>query len=335
MTDRVNRAGLQVATSLDTLIESAALPGTGVESTRFWQGTAQILKQFMPRNAALLSKRDELQAAIDAWYQSLSAPPSAADEQAKLTELGYLLPGKATQPVTTENVDPEIAEIAGPQLVVPVQNARFALNAANARWGSLYDALYGTDVIPESDGAERTGPYNPVRGQRVIDYARTFLDASAPLQGGSHADAAGYRIENGALQVLLGSGASAPLSRPEQLCGYTGQPDSPDSILLKNNGLHIEIQIDSSDSVGRDDPAHIKDVALEAAITTIQDCEDSVAAVDAEDKTEVYGNWLGLMTGRADRRHLRKRSVRPLRAICVELNPDLGFNAPDGSAGYC
>lgn len=295
--DRIDRSGLQVARSLDELIENEALPGTGIDSNSFWKGVANVLERFMPVNASLLARRDELQAQIDAWYGGLSAPPSASEEQQKLIELGYLLADQPNLPVSTENVDVEIAEIAGPQLVVPVQNARFALNAANARWGSLYDALYGTDVIPEADGAERAGPYNDVRGQRVIDYARTFLDAAAPLQGASHADAAGYSTADGSLQVLLSSGTSATLSHPEQYVGYTGNPDSPSSILLKNNGLHIEIQIDPEHSIGRDDPAHVKDVALEAAITTIQDCEDSVAAVDADDKTEVYANWLGLMRG--------------------------------------
>ncbi len=322
---RVDRAGLQVAQSLDNLIENEALPGTGISSATFWQGAAAILERYMPLNAALLARRDELQAEIDAWYRSLSAPPNADDEQAKLIELGYLLAKQPLAQVTTSNVDPEIATIAGPQLVVPVQNARFALNAANARWGSLYDALYGTDVIPESDGADRAGSYNPIRGQRVIDYARTFLDAAAPLAGASHADAAGYQTTDGRLQVLLNSGSEAELQDAAQYSGYTGDPQNPQSILLNNNGLHIEIQIDPEDSIGRDDPAHVKDVALEAAITTIQDCEDSVAAVDADDKAEVYGNWLGLMRGT-----LSDTFEKGGNSVTRALVADRDFTAPDG-----
>ncbi len=323
--DRIDRSGLQVARSLDELIENAVLPGTGISSAVFWKGAAAVLARFMPVNAKLLARRDELQLQIDAWYGSLSAQPSAAEEEAKLIELGYLLADQPTLAVATTNVDPEIAEIAGPQLVVPVQNARFALNAANARWGSLYDALYGTDVIPEADGAERSGPYNEVRGQRVIDYARTFLDAAAPLQGASHADAAGYAQINGALQVLLSSGATAPLSNPKQYVGYTGNAKEPKSFLLKNNGLHVEIQIDPEHSIGRDDPAHVKDVALESAITTIQDCEDSVAAVDADDKAEVYGNWLGLMRGTLSET-FEKGGTSVTRALVA----DREFSAPAG-----
>ena len=325
--ERVDRAGLQVALPVDELIHSGALPGTGIDAETFWKGAAAIIERFMPRNAALLERRDELQAQIDAWYKTLDHVPTPAEEESKLIELGYLVPDQPAAAVVTENVDPEIAEIAGPQLVVPVQNARFALNAANARWGSLYDALYGTDVIPEADGAERSGPYNPIRGQRVIDYARTFLDSSAPLASASHADAAAYRIVDGQLEVLLSSGSTVALARPDQLRGYTGSADLPDSILLKNNGLHIEIQIDSSDTIGRDDPAHIKDVSLESAITTIQDCEDSVAAVDAEDKAMVYGNWLGLMQGT-----LKETFDKGGKQMTRALLPDRQFTNPTGAA---
>ena len=297
MTDRIERARLQVARVLDELVDQQILPGTGLDSDTLWQGLRDILARLAPRNRELLDKRQALQDALDDWYRGLPAPPSAAEEQAKLTELGYLHPDPGMVSVDTRNVDAEIAEIAGPQLVVPVMNARFALNATNARWGSLYDALYGTDVIPESDGAERGGPYNSVRGQRVIDYARTFLDAALPLAGASHADAAGYRVNDASLEVLLSSGQVALLVNPQQLIGYTGSADQPDSVLLQNNALHIEIQIDPEHSIGREDPAHVKDVFLESALTTIQDCEDSVAAVDAEDKALVYANWLGLMRG--------------------------------------
>ncbi len=325
MTNRVDRAGLQVAQPIDDLIELQALPGTGIDSEAFWRGLAALFERLMPKNAALLQRRDELQAQIDAWYAGCEATPTPAQEQAKLIELGYLLADQPALAVSTENVDPEIAEIAGPQLVVPVQNARFALNAANARWGSLYDALYGTDVIPESDGAERSGPYNAVRGQRVIDYARTFLDASVPLAKASHADSAGYAVVNGGLEVLLTSGTAVGLARPEQFVGYTGSTRNPSSILLKNNGLHIEIQVDPNDAIGHDDPAHIKDVTLEAAITTIQDCEDSVAAVDADDKAEVYGNWLGLMQGT-----LRETFSKGGRNVTRTLAPDREFIAATG-----
>lgn len=297
MTDRIERSGLRVARVLDELVDQQVLPGTGIDSDTLWRGFANILTRLAPRNRELLDKRETLQAALDDWYRSLPTPPSASEEQAKLTQLGYLHPDPGPVAINTSNVDAEIATIAGPQLVVPVMNARFALNATNARWGSLYDALYGTDVIPESDGAERGGPYNPVRGQRVIDYARTFLDAAVPLAGASHADAAGYRINASSLDVLLSSGQVASLADVTQLVGYTGSAEQPDSVLLKNNSLHIEIQIDANDAIGQGDPAHVKDICLESAVTTIQDCEDSVAAVDAEDKALVYGNWLGLMRG--------------------------------------
>ena len=294
---RIERAGLQVAAVLDRLIDERVLPGTGIDTDAFWRGFADILRAFTPRNRSLLARRDELQAALDAWYRERTAPTSPAEEREQLLALGYLLPDPPSEPISVGAVDPEVSEVAGPQLVVPVMNARFALNAANARWGSLYDALYGTDVIPEADGAHRDGPYNPVRGQRVIDYARTFLDAAVPLAGASHADATLYAIADGALSVTLSSGSQVGLENPERLRGYQGDAANPSAVLLRNHALHIEIQIDAEDSVGRDDPAHVKDVVLEAAVTTIQDCEDSVAAVDADDKAVVYGNWLGLMQG--------------------------------------
>ncbi len=324
---RVERAGLQVAAILDDLIEQQILPGGGIDSASFWTGFAALLARFAPLNRELLARRAKLQKQLDDWYRASDGAPSAAAEEAKLTELGYLTADPGTVSIDTRNVDPEIAEIAGPQLVVPVMNARFALNAANARWGSLYDALYGTDVIPQSDGAESVGAYNPVRGQRVIDYARTFLDSAVPLANASHADAAGYRIESDTLSVLLTSGQSAQLAQIDQFAGYSGEAANPNSLLLKNHGLHIEIQIDPDHPIGKDDPAHVKDLCLESALTTIVDCEDSVAAVDAADKVEVYANWLGLMRG-----DLTETFIKGDTTITRELAPDRTFTTPTGGA---
>jgi malate synthase len=272
--------------------------------------------------------RDDLQQRIDTWHlERAGQPQDPVAYKAFLTAIGYLLPEGDDFAITTQNVDAEIATIAGPQLVVPITNARYALNAANARWGSLYDALYGNDVIPETDGAVRGPGYNPVRGAKVIAYAREFLDASAPLAAGSHADAIAYRVVNGALAVQLGSGATTGLKTPAQWVGYQGDPASPDCVLLKNNGLHIEIQFDSDHYVGRDDRAHIKDLYLESAITTIQDCEDSVAAVDAEDKCLAYRNWLGLIRG--DLEEVIPKGDKLLRRT---LNPDREYLSPTGTA---
>jgi malate synthase len=295
MTERVNCAGLQVDAALHQLLEQDIAPGTGVSPQDFWTALASIVADFMPRNRELLQIREDMQAQLDQWHKA--HPGSDFDRSAYrnfLEEIGYLLPQPEQVQVTTDNVDPEIAHIAGPQLVVPVMNARYALNAANARWGSLYDALYGTDVISEEDGAEITGAYNPVRGERVIAWARDFLDRHFPLTGGSHKEALGYSVVHGALKVAQRDG-SATLVAPDQLVGFTGDEAKPDSILLVHNGLHVEIQIDPTHPVGQTDPAGVKDLCLEAALTTIQDCEDSVAAVDAADKVVVYRNWLGLM----------------------------------------
>lgn len=298
MTERVQKGDLEIAKVLYDLVANEIAPGTGIEPDDFWASFEQVVADLAPKNKALLEKRDEIQAKIDAWHLERKGQPHNADEyKAFLTELGYLLPEGEDFKVSTENVDEEIGQIAGPQLVVPVMNARYALNAANARWGSLYDALYGTDIISEEDGAEKGSGYNPKRGAKVIAYARKFLDESAPLADGSHADSAGYSIADGALKVALSNGATTTLKDGSQLVGFQGDAANPSTVLLKNNGLHIEIQVDPSSPIGKDDAAGVKDVFLESAITTIQDCEDSVAAVDAEDKAVVYKNWLGLIKG--------------------------------------
>lgn len=327
MTDRIEREGLQVAASLDRLLSDEIIQGTGLTVDGFWQHAAAVIAEFMPVNAELLAERERLQALIDEWHQM--NPGSVDQEQYHgfLKEIGYWLPEPEDFSIETRNVDDEIATMAGPQLVVPVMNARFALNATNARWGSLYDALYGTDVIPESDGAERVGAYNPVRGAKVVAFARDFLDQHCPLSRGSHADVKQYAIAGEKLTAVLSEGNVCLLKDRTQLVGYCGSAESPTSILLKHHGLHIEIQIDRQHPIGVTDPAGVKDVCLEAAITTIQDCEDSVAAVDAADKVVVYRNWLGLMKG-----DLTESFAKDGQTVKRTLNPDRHFTQPDGSA---
>ncbi len=326
-TDRVQIGGLRVARVLETLMRTEVLPPLKIEPESFWTGFEALLAEFAPENARLLEVRDDLQTRIDHWHrQHAGQPHDPVAYESFLREIGYLLPEGEDFEITTDGVDPEVARIAGPQLVVPITNARYALNAANARWGSLYDALYGNDVIPENDGAERGPGYNPVRGARVIAYARAFLDASAPLAEGSHADAVAYRIVDGQLQVTLKAGDRVGLQDPTQCVGFQGTPENPEAILLKNNGLHIEIQMDSQHYVGRDDPAHIKDLYLESAITTIQDCEDSVAAVDAEDKCLAYRNWLGLIRG-----DLQESFHKGDQVLRRTLNPDREYLGLDGA----
>ncbi|MGY0779935.1 malate synthase G [Azospirillum argentinense] len=326
MTERIQVGGLQVATELHRFIENEALPGTGVTPEQFWSGLDAILHDLAPRNRALLAKRDALQAQIDEWYRSRRGQPlDRAAHTEFLKEIGYLLPEGPDFAVTTENVDPEISTTAGPQLVVPVMNARYALNAANARWGSLYDALYGTDAIPDDDGAERTAGYNPKRGEKVIAFARDVLDRAAPLSDGSHADAAGYTVDNGRLVVALKDGRSTGLAEPERLVGYNGAPSAPTAILLADNGLHMEIRIDRSHPIGKTDAAGVADLVLESALTTIQDCEDSVAAVDAEDKVLAYRNWLGLMTG-----SLTASFPKGSGTVERRLNPDRSYTSRNG-----
>jgi malate synthase len=286
---------LTVDDTLHAFVEGELLPGTGVASDAFWAALEQVLADFTPRNAELLKRRDDLQAQIDNWWRERRGKPlDVAEETAFLREIGYLLPEPPAFQIDTQNVDPEIASIAGPQLVVPVSNGRYALNAANARWGSLYDALYGTDAIEPPTG---TKGYDPVRGGKVIAFARGLLDRAAPLSAGSHADATLYAVNGKDLVVTLKDGASVGLADPAQFAGWRGEASVPEAVLLKHNGLHLEIQVDRSSNIGKDDPAGVADVLVEAALTAIQDCEDSVAAVDAEDKTNVYRNWLGLMRG--------------------------------------
>ena len=286
---------LSVDDILHAFVEGELLPETGVAPAAFWAALEQILADFTPRNNELLAHRDALQAKIDAWWRDRRGRPlDVAEETAFLREIGYLLPEQEAFQITTENVDPEIAKIAGPQLVVPVSNGRFALNAANARWGSLYDALYGTDALAPPIAAKG---YDTERGGKVIAFARAFLDRAAPLSGGSHADATSYVVTNGALVVRLSNGQDATLATPAQFVGWRGSAEAPEGVLLRHNGLHLEIQIDRQHSIGKDDPAGVADVLVEAALTAIQDCEDSVATVDAEDKAGVYRNWLGLMRG--------------------------------------
>ena len=327
MTSRISRGGLQVARVLDDLVQDRLIPGTGITPDAFWAGLEKIVADLGPELRGLLRKRDELQAKIDVWHKAQNGRIfDAAAYPQFLREIGYLVPGGEDFAVTTENVCLEIAEIAGPQLVVPVMNARYALNAANARWGSLYDALYGTDVISEADGCERTGEFNPRRGARVVAFAREFLDQAVPLAQGSHQDAVGYAIAKGDLVVRLAAGGRTGLADPSRFAGHTGEASSPGAVLLKNHGLHIEMQFDRGQAIGKTDAAGVKDVILESAITTIQDFEDSVAAVDAEDKALVYANWLGLMKG-----DLAETFEKNGRTLTRTLNPDRTYTAPDGS----
>lgn len=325
-TSRIKASGLDIAESLYRLVGDEVAPGTGISADKFWDEFAAILADLAPKNRDLLAKRDSMQAQIDSWHRANQGGFDAVAYRSFLEEIGYLLPEPADVSVVTENVDTEIAQLAGPQLVVPVMNARYALNAANARWGSLYDALYGTNVIAEDGGAEKTGGYNPVRGAKVVAYAKAFLDKHAALVSGSHVDATGYAIAAGALQVSLADGSTVALANTQQFVGYMGSEQAPTNVLLVNNGLHIDIQIDANHPIGKDDAANVKDVVLESALTTIQDCEDSVAAVDAADKVVVYRNWLGLMKG-----DLSEKMVKGDREIVRELAADRVFTAADGS----
>jgi malate synthase len=314
----VESAGIKIAKPLYDFVNNEALPGTGVGAEAFWTGFAGLLAELGPRCTALLDKRESLQAQIDAWHLANKGKP--ADTEAYLGFLrgiGYLVAEPATVAVSTSNVDPEIATIAGPQLVVPVTNARYALNAANARWGSLYDALYGTDAIPETDGAEKGRGYNKVRGDKVVAKAREILDAAAPLASGSHASATGYSVAGGALVPAL--------KDPSQFVGYKGEAAAPAAVLLKHNGLHMEVVIDRAHPIGKDDPAGVADLLMEAAITTIQDCEDSITAVDADDKVAAYRNWLGLMNGT-----LADTFEKGGQMMTRKLNPDRSYTKPAG-----
>jgi malate synthase len=323
---KTEKAGLTFDSALFDFIVSEALPGTGVDPEHFFSAFSALVHDLAPENRALLAKRDRMQEKLDGWYRENGAPSDMAAYEAYLREIGYILPEGEAFSVTTENVDAEIASLAGPQLVVPVMNARYALNAANARWGSLYDALYGTDAIPETDGAEKGKGYNPVRGARVIAWARGFLDESVALSDASWSDVAGLSVDNAALSVSLKDGRKTGLANPEKFTGYLGNAAAPDRILLRNNGLHIEVLVDASTPTGKDDAAHISDVRVESALTTIMDCEDSIAAVDAEDKIVVYRNWLGLMKG-----DLTEEVAKGGKSFTRRLNPDLDYTTPDGS----
>ncbi|AUM14754.1 malate synthase G [Ketobacter alkanivorans] len=327
MTERTKIGGLEIATKLYDLVANEIAPGTGVTPDHFWAELEKILADLAPKNKALLAKRDDIQAKVDAWHQQRAGKAiDMAEYKAFLTEIGYLLPEGDEFEVTTSKVDAEIATIAGPQLVVPVMNARYALNAANARWGSLYDALYGTNVISEEGGAEKGRGYNPARGNKVIAYARAFLNEAAPLASGQHEDATAYFIKGGQLVVALKDGSETGLAQPQKFVGYKGAEIEPTSVLLRNNNLHIEIQIDKNGAIGKGDAAGVNDLCLESAITTIQDCEDSVAAVDAEDKCVVYSNWLGLMKG-----DLSESFEKGGQKLTRTMNPDREFTAADGS----
>ena len=324
MTERIQQDGLQVAAALHRFIEEEALPASGIDSRQFWSGFAALVRDLAPRNRALLAERDRLQQELDDWHRANPGPVrDLRAYRAFLEKVGYLQPQPETVKVQTDNVDAEIAEQAGPQLVVPVSNARYALNAANARWGSLYDALYGTDAIAPTPGDTGRG-YHPARGQAVIARARAFLDQAAPLAQGSHAQATGYRVANGQLAVDLEQGTTG-LADATQFAGYQGDAQAPAAILLKHHGLHIEIQIDRVHAIGATDAAGVKDVVVEAALTTIMDCEDSVAAVDAEDKVQVYRNWLGLMKG-----DLAEQVTKGGQTFTRRLNPDREYRQPDG-----
>jgi len=316
-------SSLSVDDILAAFVETELLPGTDIAPAAFWASLERVLADFTPRNAALLARRDELQAQIDAWWKARKGRAfDVAEETAFLREIGYLLPEPPAFEISTQNVDPEIASLAGPQLVVPVSNGRFALNAANARWGSLYDALYGTDALEPPTGGKG---YDPVRGGTVVAYARAFLDRAAPLATGSHADATAYVVGRGGLIVQLSGGQESALADPDQFVGWRGEAGSPSAVLLVHNSLHVEIQIDRAHSIGKDDAAGVADVVIESALTTIQDCEDSVAAVDAEDKTGVYRNWLGLMRG-----DLSASFAKGGRTETRTLADDRRYQTPDG-----
>ncbi len=327
MTQMNPRGGLQVAANLDQFVETEALPGTGIDSAEFWSGFDALVHELAPKNRALLAERDRLQIELDNWHRANPGPVrDLRAYRAFLEGIGYIVPVPASVKATTDHVDTEIAEQAGPQLVVPLSNQRYALNAANARWGSLYDALYGTDAIPENNGADKQKAFNPVRGAAVIAYARKFLDQAAPLANGSHADATHYGVEGGKLIVTLKNGKSE-LKTPAQFIGYQGEESAPSAVLLKHNGLHFEIQIDANDSIGKTDSAHVKDVVVEAAVSTIIDCEDSVAAVDADDKVQLYRNWLGLMNG-----DLAEEVTKNGKTFTRRLNADRVYTAANGTA---
>jgi len=327
MSSRVKNGNLQVSPELDSFLRNEVLPGLDIQPDQFWNSFETVLAEFAERNKSLLGKREDIQKQIDDWHLARKGSDHNHEEYLNfLKDIGYLLDEGDDFEITAQNVDDEIKTVAGAQLVVPVMNARFALNAANARWGSLYDALYGTDMISEEGGAERSGPYNSVRGNKVIEFSKTFLDDSVPLASGKYKDVTGFKVQDGHLKINISDQSSSKLSNESQFIGFTGEADNPSSILLKNNNLHIEIQVDYEDSIGQDDPAGIKDVVLESAVTTIQDLEDSVAAVDAEDKSLAYRNWLGLMKG-----DLEESFIKGENKMTRSLSQDRDYLTKDGS----
>ncbi len=326
MTQRTDVHGLKVATSLKDFIDAQVLPASGLDAAAFWAGFDALVADLAPKNAALLAERDRLQSALDTWHAENPGPVTKAKKyRAFLEKLGYLVPDPGKVKVTTANVDAELARQAGPQLVVPITNARYALNAANARWGSLYDALYGTDALPETDGAAKGPGYNPVRGAKVIEYARHVLDRTVPLKKGSHLDSTGYRLEAGALVVALKDGRSVGLKDPKQLVGTQGEAAAPSSVLFVHNGLHLDLRVDRSTPIGAEDPAGVADLVLESALSTILDLEDSVAVVDADDKVQAYGNWAGLIDGT-----LTEEVAKAGGSITRRLAADRVYTAPGG-----
>ena len=326
MTNRIQKGDLQVSEELDKLITEKVCVDIDVEPDHFWNSFNAIVKEFTPRNRALLEEREELQTKIDNWHKE-NKDFDKETYKSFLKEIGYWVDTNDNFEIETTNVDEEISTIAGAQLVVPVMNARFALNAANARWGSLYDALYGTDMISEDDGADRGGAYNPVRGDKVIEFSKNFMNENFPLSNGSYQEIAAFQINDGNLEITLKDQSKVTLADADKFAGYSGDVENPKGILMKNNNLHVEIQIDREDSVGKDDLAGIKDILVESAVTTIQDCEDSVAAVDGEDKATVYSNWLGLMQG-----NLEETFDKGGKAMTRKLNPDRDYSKPDGAA---
>jgi len=331
MTARTPTHGLQVATVLHQFIEHKVLPGSGVSAAKFWKGFDALVADLAPKNIALLQERDRLQLELDAWHSAHPGPISDMPAyRVFLERIGYLVPQPKKVRISTSKVDAELAQQAGPQLVVPILNARYALNAANSRWGSLYDALYGTDVISEANGNEKGKAYNPRRGAKVIEYARHVLDRTAPLRQGSHLASIGYRIKDGKLSVKLADGSSTRLQNPAQLIGYQGDAKTPSSVLLQHNGLHLDLQINRATPIGASDPAGISDLVLEAALSTILDLEDSVAAVDADDKVLAYSNWLGMLQGTLTEEVTKFDAKGGSKTFTRGLNPDRLYTPPSG-----
>src|SRR5574343_1615806 len=329
MTARTSVHNLQVATSLYDFIEQQVLPATGVQSAKFWKGFSDVVTDLAPKNIALLAERDRIQAEMDKWHSANPGPVSEGKAMKAyrkfLSQIGYLVPEPKNAKATTANVDAELAKLAGPQLVVPILNARYALNAANARWGSLYDALYGTDAISEADGCEKGTGYNPKRGAKVIEYCRYVLDRCAPLKSGSHIDSTGYAVKGGKLVVTLKGGKSTTLQDAKQFVGYTGDAKAPASVLFAHNGLHLDLQINKATPIGKTDPAGVSDLIAEAALSTILDLEDSVAAVDAEDKVLAYSNWLGILDG-----SLKEELTKGGKTFTRTMNADRRYTKPAG-----